>query len=274
MTPVNRNFLLILLSGMRGAEAIMNYKEFGTENRETILFMHGGGLNWWNYREEALAFQQDYHVILPILDGHAGSDRPFTAIEDNASEIISFIDQQLSGSVLLIGGLSLGGQVLLDMLAQRNDICRYALVESASVIPSKLTNALISPAFGSSYGLIKNRRFAKLQFESLRMKPELFEDYYRDSCGIAKPDMVAFLKASTAYALKEPIRNCVSEVHVFAGEKENAGILKSAEAIRNTVPNSSLHILPGLYHGEFSINHADDYVKTLKAILNNGFMVC
>ena len=39
------------------------------------------------------------------------------------------------------------------------DICKYALIESAAVIPSKLTNALIPPVFGISYGIIKNRRF-------------------------------------------------------------------------------------------------------------------
>ena len=125
----------------------------------------------------ALLLQGEYHVILPILDGHAGSDHPFTTIEENASEIIEFIDEQLDGSVLLIGGLSLGGQILLEMLSQRKDICSYALVESASVIPSKLTNALVSPTFGSSYWLIKKRSFAKLQFQSLHIKPELFYVY-------------------------------------------------------------------------------------------------
>ena len=37
-------------------------------------------------REAAETLQSDYHVIRPILDGHAGSDRPFTTIEDNAAE--------------------------------------------------------------------------------------------------------------------------------------------------------------------------------------------
>ena len=130
-------------------------QEYGADQKDTILLLHGGGLSWWNYREAAELLKNEYHVVLPILDGHAGSDRPFTAIEENASELVSFIDENFGGSVLLIGGLSLGGQVLLEMLAQRRDICSYALVESAAVVPSKLTNALIGPAFGGSYGLIR-----------------------------------------------------------------------------------------------------------------------
>ena len=155
----------------------MQFRQYGADRKDTILLLHGGGLSWWNYREAAELLQGEYRVILPILDGHAGSDRPFTTIEENAAEIIRFLDERLGGSVLLIGGLSLGGQVLLEMLTQRRDLCSYALVESAAVIPSGLTNALIAPVFGASYGLIRNRCFAKMQFQSLHIRPGLFEDY-------------------------------------------------------------------------------------------------
>ena len=165
----------------------------------------------------------------------------------------------------MIGGLSLGGQILLEMLSQRNDICSYALIESAAVIPSKLTHALIGPAFSSSYGLIKNRSFARLQFQSLHMKPELLEDYYRDTCQITRADMIAFMKASTAYALKPESGKSAAEVHVYFGEKETGEIRRSAEAICQ-LSGCRLHALPGLYHGEFSINHADDYAAAVRQI--------
>ena len=247
----------------------MNIKEYGTDNKETILLLHGGGLSWWNYTEAAEILQEKYHVILPILDGHAKSDRPFTTIENNASEIISYIDDKLSGSVLLIGGLSLGGQVLLEMLSQRKDICSYALIESAAVIPSKVTNKLISPAIGSTYGLVKKRSFAKMQFQSLHIKSELFEEYYRDTCLIKKQDMIAFLKANTSYSLKDTIKESSAKIHVCVGEKETREILRSAELISKTLPSCRLHHMKGLKHGEFSINHADKYAKAILTLCSS-----
>lgn len=247
----------------------MMFQEYGAENQQTIILLHGGGLSWWNYRAEAERLQSDYHIILPILDGHAGSDRPFTSIEDNASELIAFIDDHFGGKVLLIGGLSLGAQVLLEMLTQRKDICRYALVESASVIPSKLTNALIRPAIGSSYGFIRSRVFAKLQFKSLHMDNHLFEDYFRDTCQIAKTDMIAFLKANTSYALKPGITETTAQVHLFAGGKENREIQRSVDVIRKTIPDCVTKVLPEFYHGEFSINDPEQYVHELKKIMGN-----
>ena len=241
-------------------------KEYGTNNKEVIVLLHGGGLSWWNYREEAEMLQDDYHIILPVLDGHSSSDRSFTSIEDNASEFIAFIDERFNGSVRMIGGLSLGAQVLLEMLSQRNDICQCALVESPSVIPSKMTNALIGPAFGSSYGLIRNKRFAKLQAESLHIRPELFEDYYRDTCLISKADMISFMKANTAYALKDGICRSTAEIHLYAGEKETGIVKKSVEQIHAVLPDSTVTVLPGLYHGEFSLNHPEAYVQAVRKI--------
>ena len=232
--------------------------------------LHGGGLSWWNYREAAELLREEYHVIIPILDGHAGSDRPFTTIEENASEIISFINEHLNGSALLIGGLSLGGQILLEMLSQRKDICSYALVESAAVVPSKLTNALIAPAFGSCYGLMKKRGFAKLQFRSLHIKPELFEEYYRDTCRIQKRDMIAFLKANTSYSLKDAFGKTSAKIHVYVGKRETGEIQRSAEVIRQMSPSCGLYRMRGLKHGEFSINHADLYADAIRRITQGG----
>ena len=245
----------------------MKYREFGLGQKETILLLHGGGLSWWNYLEAAKLLQTDFHIILPILDGHAGSDRPFTTIEENASEIISFIDAQFGTSVLMIGGLSLGGQILLEMLSQRRDLCSYALVESASVFPSKLTNKLIAPAFGGSYGLIKNRGFAKMQFNALHINPMLFDDYYRDTCQIRKEDMISFMKATTSYTLKDSLRSVSSEVHVYYGSRETGLIKHSAEMLGKELPGCILHPLTGFYHGEFSLNHADAYADAVRQIV-------
>ena len=245
----------------------MRYIEYGKENNNIIFLLHGGGLSWWNYEEVAKSLQDDYHIILPILDGHAESDRPFTTIEDNAAEIIDFIDAHFGGSVFMIGGLSLGGQILLEILSQRNNICKYAIIESALVIPSKITHSMIKPAFGSCYGLIQYKWFSKLQFKSLKIKPDLFDCYYKDTCDISKNDMIAFLQANSLYSLKESIKSCEAKVFVFVGEKENNTMLKSAEMIHQTLRNSFLQVIPKLYHGEFSINHGKDYANKIREII-------
>ena len=241
----------------------MTVVEFGKRNNDTMLLLHGGGLSWWNYREVAQKLAAQYHVVLPVLDGHADSDVPFFTVEDNAARLISYIDTHLGGQVTVLGGLSLGGQVALEMMSQRPDICQYALIESALVKPSKLTHSLIGPAFGMSYGLIKQRWFAKLQAAYLGIPRELFEDYYRDTCKISKEDMIAFLKANSLYTIKPDLTKTEAKVKIVAGAKEQKNIRDSARLLHSTIPGSVLEILPGLRHGDLSINKPEQYAKIL-----------
>ena len=248
----------------------MTVIEFGKQNRDTVFLLHGGGLSWWNYREVATLLEKDYHVMLPVLDGHADSDATFTTIEDNAARLISYIDINFGGQVVILGGLSLGGQITLEILRQRPDICRYALIESALVKPSKLTAALIGPTFGMSCGLIKQHWFAKMQADYLGIPKELFEDYYRDTCAITKADMIAFLKANCTYKIKAGLAETSAKVKIVAGSREQNNILNSAKLIYQAIPGSQLEILPGLRHGDLSINHPERYVQMLKEWRNEN----
>ena len=244
----------------------MIVKEYGKSNKDIIMLLHGGGLSWWNYEEVSEILKSDYHVILPILDGHSGSDRDFTSIESNANEIIEYIDNNYNGNVKLIGGLSLGAQILLDILSKRDNICEYAIIESALVCPMKMTNRLIELLINMSYGLINKKWFSKLQFKSLKIKKELFDKYYIDSSNITKNNMISFLEANSNYYLKN-IKTNKSKSIVIVGSKERPIMIKSAKRIHDELINSELEILSGYYHGDLSINHPNEYAEKVKKLI-------
>ena len=246
----------------------MQYVECGAHNLQTIILLHGGGLSWWNYREVAQLLADKYHVVLPILDGHADSDAPFTSIEDNAARIIAHIDEHFGGKVLAIGGLSLGGQIAVEILTQRSDICRFALFESTLVKPLKLTHALIKPTFGMSYGLIRQKWFAKMQAAYLGIPQKLFDDYYRDTCKIIKEDMIAFLESNSAYSIKPALRDTQAKVHIVFGCKEQSSIRTSGKLLNHTIRGSTLQILPGYNHGDLSLNHPQAYAQMLLTLIS------
>ena len=245
----------------------MQYVEYGAHNSKTVILLHGGGLSWWNYSEVTQLLADKYHVVLPILDGHADSDEPFTSIEDNAARLIAYIDEHHGGSVYAVGGLSLGGQVAVEILTQRPDVCRFALLESTLVKPSRLTHALIKPSFGMSYGLIKQRWFAKLQADYLGIPQNLFEDYYQDTCAITKADMIAFLKANCAYSIKPALRDTQAKVHIVFGSGEQFSIRTSGKLLNHTIPDSTLEVLPGYRHGDLSLNHPEQYAQRLLKLI-------
>ena len=246
----------------------MQYVEYGAHNLQTVILLHGGGLSWWNYRDVAQLLSDRFRVILPILDGHAGSDAPFTSIEDNAARIIAHIDEHFGGKVLAVGGLSLGGQIAVEMLTQRPDICRFAFLGSTLAKPMKLTHALIKPTFGMSYGLIKQKWFAKMQAAYLGIPKKLFNDYFRDTCKISKEDMIAFLQSNSAYSIKPALRHTQAKLHIVFGSKEQSSIRTSGKLLNHTIPGSTLEILPGYTHGDISLNHPQAYAQMLLTMIS------
>jgi len=245
----------------------MKTVEYGQAGNDVLLFLHGGGLSWWNYKEVAEKLAHRFHIVMPILDGHSGSKVPFTSIEDNAGEIISYIDDRFNGHVLLIGGLSLGGQVLVEILSQRNNICEFAIMESALVLPRKLTAAIIKPTYDMCYPLIKKLWFAKLQFRALHIKADFFENYYTDTTNITKEDMIAFLMANSNYSVKDTLADCKVKALVLVGGKEPSIMKKSAQRITDCLPMARLEVLKNYHHGEISINHSEQYVEKVLQLI-------
>lgn len=44
----------------------MRIFDFGKENKDVIILLHGGGLSWWNFREEAEILKNKYHVMFSV----------------------------------------------------------------------------------------------------------------------------------------------------------------------------------------------------------------
>ena len=247
----------------------MNVIHFGKQNFPVVMLLHGGGLSWWNYREAAALLQNRYHVILPILDGHAGSDADFVSIQENARRIIRYIDEYLGGQTMFLGGVSLGAQIAAEILAIRPDICRCALLESALVRPMKLTHALIPAVFGISYGLIRQKWFARLQAAYLGIPKSLFEDYFRDTSAITKSNLITFLQSNSVYRINDGLGNTTARVKIVAGARELPAMHASARLLHNAVPGSDLEMLPGFSHGELSLCHPQKYIQLLQSLMDS-----
>ena len=241
--------------------------EFGIKNEEVIILLHGGGLSWWNYTDEIELLKNQFHIILPALDGHSGSDADHTSIEDNAARIIKYIDEKFDGQVLMICGLSLGGQILLEILSQRKDICKFAIIESALALPMPVTHSLIELSIKLSYGLIQQKWFSKLQMRSLKIRSDLFDDYYRDTRAISSENYIRFMESNSAYRVKPSVSLCRTKSVIVVGSKERPIMKKSAKMIRNLIPNSELIIVKDYHHGDLSMNHADEYVKYMTTLM-------
>lgn len=243
----------------------MKFKEFGNSELPTVILLHGGGLSWWSIENVIDGLKAKYHVIAPIIDGHGEDGKTnFISIEDSADKLIKFIDVNYKGRVFAISGLSIGAQIVTEVLSRRRDITNFAVIESALVHPIKGVTALIVPTYKIFYKLIKKKWFSKLQSKNLCVPRDMFERYYKDSLNITKESLINITLSNGNYMLKNTIKNTKAKVLIIVGEKELKIMKKSARTITDTILNSQLYIADKMNHGEFSLVYYEEYIKLVE----------
>ncbi len=248
----------------------MLIKEFNTDNNlPIIIFLHGGGLSWWSYKKVAELLKDKYRIITPINDGHGeDSANTFISIEDSANKLVEYIDSHLNGRVYALGGLSIGAQIVTEILSQRSGIAKYAVIESALVYPVK-TAALTASVNKVFYGLIKKKWFSRMQAKALSLPDDMFENYYNDSIKMTKQSLINIALSNGNYNLKDSIYETQAKVLIIAGGKEISIMKKSAEKLSNVIPGSELNIAENLKHGELSLAHPKEYVEIIENFFNS-----
>ncbi|KNZ41554.1 alpha/beta fold hydrolase [Acetobacterium bakii] len=242
----------------------MDFKYFGNQDKPVILFLHGGGLSWWSWKPQIEALQHDFFVVAAIIEGHGeAAGTPFISIQESAKNLIENINKQYGGRIFAICGLSIGAQILVEVLAQKPDITEYAVIESALVIPMKTTVALTVPLYELFYGLIKKRWVAKLQGKALNIPDDLFESYFEDSSRMTKNSLVNITRSNGNFPIPVGLNKTKAKALILVGEKE-LGIMKnSAKILHETIPKSRLVINEKSGHGEISLKASGKYLSLL-----------
>lgn len=245
----------------------MLFKEFGTPGAPTVILLHGGGLSWWSLEPVIDLLVPEYRVVAPVIDGY-GEDAAeiFQSIEASARHLLAYIKSHCGGKVYALGGLSIGAQIAAEVLSLQPDAADYAILESALVIPLRGTTAFTVPMTRMSYGLIKQRWFAKLQARELCVPEEQFERYYADSVRLSKQSLLNTLRSNGTYALQKEIGQTTAKTLIIVGEKEIGAMQKSARLLAETIPGSTLFIAPKMKHGELSLQHPEQYTALLQTL--------
>lgn len=246
----------------------MKYKEFGDRTHPTIILLHGGGLSWWSFQHLAFSLKKRCHIVTPVIDGH-GEDgsAAFISIQDSAQKLIEYIDANYHGKVLAVGGVSLGAQIVLEVLSRRADIAEFAIVESALVVPAKETTRLKVLACKFFYGLMRQKWFAKIQANALCVKKDLFEQYYSDRLNISKQSLINIVASNGNYSVPDTFKNTRAKMLTIIGSKEIRQMDQSVRKLTHMLPLSQVCIVPAMKHGDLRFISDMEYFGLLKRLI-------
>ena len=254
----------------------MIFHEFGDKKFPHILLIHGGGNSWWNYLRQARMLSDKYHVILPTLDGHGEEyQKEYISTENSAQQILEYIKNNCDRKLFAIGGVSLGGQIAIELLSLDSDIAEKAIIDGSICIPQpKLARicTVIVKLFGK---IMFSKSASKIQLGLMKKMypnmayPEEIENYYiEDMPRIPIKTLVTIYQTYMGrYRLKDTITESKAQVLYIYGEKEMKCVKESAKLFQKMHPDCTLYEAKGYNHGYLSAYLPLEWMELVNHIL-------
>ena len=216
--------------------------EMGNTANETIVFLHGGGLDHTQWKEVMHHLSERFHCVAVDLPMHGRSVHIPLTMEGTVSHLGELFAQY--GQVHVVG-LSLGGAITLTALHRLSQYIKSAVISGTTVSlrveDVKLLNTYVAPV----YQVIKPEWMTMLMMKGFKIPPRFKEEINIASQSINVEQVRAMFNVLTEVEL--PILN-QSPLLVVAGEKENNLVKRAQAEITAYVENSEAAIVPKAGH--------------------------
>lgn len=251
----------------------------GPADAPSVVFLHGGGTSGWAWAPvvERLA---DYHCLVPDLPEHGMSlaAGPFS-IRGAARAVAELIRARAHGRRAHVVGLSLGGQVVLELLASDRDVIDRAVLSGTMVLlprppgparrPSRLRPRLDTLALlDRSFRLLMPIRDNPLLIRGLlRMSriPGRYLPLYRRDARRATPDgLMRLVTENFAYRAPPNLRSVRVPTLVLVGQDEPLALHQAAGAIAAALPAAAAGVAPGVAHS-WHLEAPDRFAEAVRA---------
>jgi pimeloyl-ACP methyl ester carboxylesterase len=226
----------------------IHVEEAGRGNGPTVILLHAVVGSGWMWRRLAAALATDLHVLIPDLPGHGRSSaRPWVSVADTVAVTADVIRASSPSGRAHVVGLSLGGNIAVQLAADVPDVVESAIASGVNVLPypnpvlMRMAGLVMAPLMSSGPMLRANAK-------ALGVPAEDFDDFQAAAKAMAPgtfrrvgEELMTFRAPAAAHA--SPCR-----LLAVAGEKEQALILRSLPKLANGFARGSARIAPGVGH--------------------------
>jgi len=258
----------------------MKFREFGNSDNPHILLIHGGGNSWWNFKRQAETLSSRYHVILPTLDGHGEEfASEYISTEDTADKLLDYIDTHCGGHLFALCGVSLGGQIVMELLSRRSDLTQKAIIDGSICYPQLGMARFSIFVFKLLGNIIFSERACRWQLAMMpKMLPkkmlfpeEIKQLYLHDMPLMPKKTLLTMYRTyMMEYTLKDSVKNTLAQVQYWYGEKEMQCVKQSAQRFCELVPSCQICVAKGYNHGYLAIYLPDEWLALAEPFFNKS----
>jgi pimeloyl-ACP methyl ester carboxylesterase len=227
----------------------LHVDEFGPGNTPSVMLVHGVATSGWMWRTIAESLAGTLHVLVPDLPGHGRSNtRPWVSMADTVSAIADVIRSRCPQGRAHVVGLSLGGNIALQLAADAPAVVDSAIVSGVNVLPypnptlMRLAGLIMAPFVTAGPML---RATAK----GLRVPAEELTDFRAAAKAMAPGTFRRVGAELMTFGIPTSAGRSPCRLLAVAGHNEHDLILRSLPELAKRFRHAEQRVAPGVGHG-------------------------
>lgn len=240
----------------------MTIQLFGKAQAPTLLLIPGLGVSYEIFLPLIRLLEDRFRILAVEVDGFIlGKQTRFTSVDDQAAQIITYVQEHCGGHLDVAYGLSMGGKILSRMMERNEIVIDHAILDAAPLLPLPKwhVNPLRYYQAWNVWTCYHWTGFWKWVFRSH------YFDVLLDECKKIYPFGG---KQAVLDGYKSVYTNRLgtihgADIHFWYGTKEAFVAKPQVKHLLSLCPQAHVEVFPRLNHGQFLIDHPDEAAKRI-----------
>ena len=240
----------------------MDFKIYGNIGAPALLLIPGLGVSYEIFRPIIGMLEDRFHVIAVQVDGFTlNRHTEFTSIDNQARQVVEYINESLGGHLDIAYGLSLGGKILSRILERDEVTIEHAILDAAPLLP--LPRWLVGPLkylqCANVWSCYHWTGFWRWVFHSH------YFDVLLDECKKIYPfgGSKAVLDGYTSVYTTKLESISGHDIHYWYGTKEAFVARPQVRHLKTLYSDTKIEIFKGMNHGQLLIDRPEEVVSRI-----------
>lgn len=243
----------------------MIVQQLGTDEAPTLMLVPGLGVSYEIFLPLIIKLKEKFRILAIEVDGFTlARHTRFTSVDDQAGQIITYIQQHYDGRINVAYGLSMGGKILSRIMERNEIVIDHAILDAAPLLPLPewLVNPLRHYQAWNVWTCYHWTGFWKWVFRSH------YFDVLLDECKKIYPfgGKEAVLDGYKSIYTNRLESIYGNDIHFWYGSKETFVAKPQAKHLLNLCPSAQVEIFDSMNHGQLLIDNPEEVAKRISSM--------
>ena len=244
----------------------MTFRTYGDKINPSLLLTPGLGVSYEIFLPLIERLKDKFHIIAVGIDGFLlGKESTFTSVDDQARQIIQYVQENLNGHLDVSYGLSLGGKILSRILERNEIVVDHAIMDAAPLLP--LPKWSVDPL----------RYYQSLNvwtcYHWTGFWRWVFHSHYFD---VLLDECKKVWLSGRGKAVRDGYKDVYThklesihgdDIHYWYGTKEAFVAKPQAKHLLTLCPDARIEVFHKMNHGQFLVDHPDEVARRILSIV-------